>query len=57
MAFFHDEKDSLEQLLSDVKLGDNPQHSDNPDSVRQSAREELVRRGYSKNEIDDFQNR
>jgi hypothetical protein len=51
MSYFHDENDSLEQLISDVRLGDNPQHPANPDSVRESAKNELKRRGYTEQEI------
>lgn len=56
MAYFHDSSDSLEQLISDVRLGDNPQHPDNPDSVRESARRELLERGYTHEEIDEWEN-
>ncbi len=51
----HNDNDSLSQLKSDVRLGDNPQHCDNPDSVRASARQELRRRGYSDSEIRDME--
>jgi hypothetical protein len=53
MTYFHDEKDTEKQLREDVRDSDNPQHS-NPDSIRESARQELERRGYSKQEIDDI---
>lgn len=40
MAYFHDTKDSLAQLIRDSKDSDNPQHG-TPLSVQQSAWEEL----------------
>ena len=57
MAFFHDDKDSFNQLKNDVWLGDNPQHCHTPDSVRESAAEELKSRGFSDREITYLKNR
>lgn len=51
---WHDSSDSLEQLKRDVRVGDNPQHQDNPQSVINSARRELSNRGYSDKEIRDM---
>jgi hypothetical protein len=56
MSSFHNSSDSYNQLRNDIKLGDNPQHPDNPDSVRNSARNELSRRGFSHHEIDRMEN-
>ena len=53
MATFHDETDSLEQLIFDIEDSDNPQHG-TPDSVQESARQELEQRGYSKEDIDSM---
>ena len=47
---FHNGCDSLEQLVKDAKDSDNPQHR-TPDSVQQSAIEELRERRYSPQEI------
>lgn len=55
MSNFHND-DSYSQLRKDIRLGDNPQHPDNPDSVRQSARNELSRRGFSQHEINRMEN-
>jgi len=49
MNQWHDKRDSLEQLKSDVK-----DIRANPDSVRESANRELKKRGYSKEEITRF---
>ena len=51
---WHNQSDSLEQLKSDVRVGDNPQHPDNPDSVRESAARELSKRGYSLKQINEM---
>lgn len=48
MAQYHDDYDSDEQCLSDVKQGVHT-----PDSVRESAEEELRRRGYTKEQISE----
>jgi len=52
----HNSDDTLAELKSDIRIGDNPQHCDNPDSVRQSARIELRERGYSDADIDEMEN-
>jgi hypothetical protein len=57
MNHFHDDEDSLDQLKKDVRVGDNPQHADNPDSVRESAKRELQRRGLSNNEIRELEHK
>lgn len=44
---YHDEDDSLSQLISDAE-----ESGHTPDSVRESAQRELSRRGYSKSDID-----
>lgn len=53
---FHDENDSVEQLKKDIQIGNNPQHSANPDSVRYSAEQELRRRGFDNNTINRWKN-
>jgi len=54
MANWHDENDTLEQLKRDVRDPDNPQSQGSPTSVRQSAAEELRRRGFSEKQITEF---
>lgn len=54
---WHDRSDSLDQLKRDVRVGDNPQHQDNPQSVIDSAKRELRRRGYSEQEITNMSHR
>ena len=50
---WHDEDDSLEQLIKDIKDSDNPQHG-TPDSIRESAWRELRRRGYAERDITEM---
>ena len=54
---WHDSSDSFQQLQRDVRVGDNPRHQDNPQSVIDSARRELSNRGYSEREITDMSHR
>jgi hypothetical protein len=53
MAFYHTKKDSLRQLMLDAEDPENPQHGI-PDSIRESALEELRSRGYNEQAITDI---
>ena len=51
MSFLQDNKGDLRELLRDAEDSDNPQKSEVPDSVRDSALQELRRRGYHEPEL------
>lgn len=48
MAFWHDESDSLQQLIQDCN------EDSQPFDVSQSAKQELLSRGYSEEDIRDW---
>ena len=50
MPQFHDENDSLDQLLRDARDSDNPHHG-TPHSVQESAIAELRRRGFDDHQV------
>ena len=53
MGYFHDDDDDLDQLIRDAKDPDNPQGGI-PDSVRESAIQELRNRGISERDISEI---
>ncbi len=54
MARWHDERDSLQQLFHDIKQSDNAQSRGIPDSVVESAQQELRRRGFTHRQINNI---
>ena len=47
MGIWFNEHDDIKSLFDAIRLGDNPQHVRVPDSIREDAKKELLRRGVS----------
>ena len=53
-SFLHDNESEIREILRDGEDDDNPQGNSVPDSIRESALQELRRRGYNQKDIEQI---